>query len=188
MLELLCSCGRTTRFRDDVPPSSRACVFCGTLHRDSTPVAGAVVARVEEPVRRPAEVILVEVFVVIYLLLSALTWSAVIESTRNLRYVYPAVATDLFWLALLAMLHLRRSWSLSIATGAFALLFAACALLAARFAFFSRDGVFEPALASVNGMACGLVILMLAVASFGIPLWLLLACRRTEHWKLSTGN
>jgi hypothetical protein len=173
MIELACSCGKTTRFRDGVPPSSRNCVFCGTLHREPEPPATAPAAAVEPPTRRPAELILVQVFVVIYLFLSAITWSSVIDSTGDLRTVAPAVATDLFWLALFGLLHLRRPWSLKLAAGAFALLLGAGVLLAARFAFFSRNGFFRPEDASINGMTCGFVILIMTTASFGIPLWLL---------------
>ena len=175
-----CSCGHSTKFRDDYA-GGRVCVFCGS--RLDLPPDPSVPAPPPPPVPdRPAALYVVQAFVLTYTVATGFLARAIIDSLRDERslslVIAGVVAAETLWAAMFFGLQRRAAWAPRLAAATFSLLVTAGAAFALRMLLFNRAGDFRPENASVFGAGCAGAILAITGLSFGAPLMLLASCWR----------
>mgnify|MGYP001582340981 CR=1 FL=1 len=175
-----CSCGHSTLFRDDYD-GGRVCVFCGS-RLDRLPDPPPPSPPPPPLPDRPAELYIVQAFIIVYVVATGFLARAIIDGLRDedalSRVVAGVVVVELVWASMFFGLQRRAAWASRLSVGVFTLLISLGAAFAVRMFLFSRAGDFRPQNASVFGAGCAAAILALATVSFGVPLMLLAACWR----------
>ncbi len=177
---ITCSCGHSTKFRDDYA-GGRVCVFCGS-RLDLSPDPPRPSPPAPPLPDRPAEIYVVQALILIYTVATGFLARAIIDGLRDeatLSLVVAGVtAAELAWATMFFGLRRRAAWAARLSASVFTLLIAVGAAFAIRMLLFSRAGDFRPQNASVFGAGCAAAILALTTASFGAPLLLLASCWR----------